>query len=115
MVPYRKSVYLDQSTKIKDKFQQHLKLKGAVAPKAPILLGIEDTERFLLLYHSFKENRKNLLAGVNDILKAHGKPEDLNENILQILLYGDKNLPLEANELVLSLTIKYLLETKLFD
>ena len=42
------------------------------------------------------------------------KSEGLNGNILQILLYGDKYLPLEANKLILNLTIKYLLETKRF-
>ena len=76
--------------------------------------GIEDTEQFLLLCHSFEENRRNLLVGVNDILKAHGKAEGLNENILQILLYGDKDLPLEANKLILNLTVKYLFEPKRF-
>ena len=81
----------------------------------PVNDGIEDTEHFLLLCHPFKENRRNLLVGVNDILKAHGKPEGLNDNILQILLYGDKDLALEAKKLILNLTIKYLLETKRFD
>ena len=86
----------------------------SISPMCPAHDGIEDTEHFLLC-HSFEENRRNLLAGVNDILKAHGKAEGLNENILQILLYGDKDLPLEANKLILNLTIKYLFETKRFD
>ena len=80
----------------------------------PVNDGIEDTEHFLLLCHSFKENRRNLLAGVSDILKAHGKSQGLNDNVLQILLYGDKKLLLEANNLILNLTIKYLLETERF-
>ena len=54
-----------------------------------------------------KEKRRNLLVSVNDILKANGKPKDLNDNILQILLYGDKDLPLEANKQILNLTIKH--------
>ena len=77
--------------------------------------GIEDTEHFLLLCHSFEENRRNLLACVNDILKAYGKAEGLNGNILQILLYGDKDLPLEANKLILNLTMKYMFDTIRFD
>ena len=59
---------------------------------------IEDTEHFLLLYHSFKEDRRNLLAGSNDILKTHGKPEGLNDNIVQILLNRDEGLPLTAKK-----------------
>ena len=88
---------------------------GSISVMCPANDGIEDTEHYLLLCHSFKVNRRTLLAGVNDILIVHGKPEGLNDNILQILLCGDKDLPLKANKLILNLTIKYLLETKRFD
>ena len=77
--------------------------------------GIGDTEHFLLLCHSFKESRRSLLAVVKNVLEAYVKPEALDSNILNILLYGNEDFPLEANELILSLTIKYLLETKRFD
>ena len=81
----------------------------------PINDGIEDTEHLLLLCSSFTEYRRSLLAGANDVLQTHGYSESLNSNILQILLYGDKNLPLEANALILNLTIKFILETERFD
>ena len=43
----------------------------SISPMCPAHDGIEDAEHFLLLCHSFEENRRNLLASVNDILKAH--------------------------------------------
>ena len=55
----------------------------SIGPMCSAHDGIEDTEHFVLLCHSFEENRRNLLAGANEILKAHGKAEGLNENILQ--------------------------------
>ena len=77
--------------------------------------GIENTEHFLLLCHSFDNKRRSLPAGVNEIFKAVGNIVGLNESLLQILLYGDKNLSDDANKQILDLTIKYILETKRFD
>ena len=77
--------------------------------------GIEDTEHFLLLCNSFIEQRQNLLAGVNDVLEACGYSEAPDNNILQLLLYGNKNLPLEANRLILNVTMNYIFETERFD
>ena len=77
--------------------------------------GIEDTEHFLLLCHSVDNNRRSLLAGVNEIYKAVGNIVGPNESLLQILLYGDKNLSEDVNKQILDLTIKYILETKRFD
>ena len=77
--------------------------------------GIEDTKHFLLLCHSFNNNRRSLLAGVNEVFKAVGNIVGPNDNLLQILLYRDKNLSENANKQILDLTIKYILETKCFD
>ena len=44
--------------------------------------GIEDTEHFLLLCHSFENNRRSLLAGVNEIVKAAGNVVGLHESLL---------------------------------
>ena len=55
----------------------------------------------------------SLLAGVNDVLRACGHSESADINMLQLLLYGNKNLPLEANKMILNLTIKYISETEL--
>ena len=77
--------------------------------------GIEDTEHFLLFCKSFTEHRHNLLAGVNDVLEAYGYSEVPDNNTLQFLLYGNKNLPLEANRLILNATMNYIFETERFD
>ena len=77
--------------------------------------GIEDTAHCLLLCSSFTENRCSLLAGANDVLQTYGCSESLGSNILQLLLHGDKYLPLEANTLILNLTIKFIVETGRFD
>ena len=69
---------------------------------------------YLLLCNSFREQRCSLLAGVNDVLKACGHSESAYINMLQLLLYENKYLPLEANKLILDLTIKYISETERF-
>ena len=74
-----------------------------------------EKEHFLLLCNSFTEHRHNLLTGVNDVLEAYGYSEAPENNILQLLLYGNKNLPLEANRLILNATMNYIFETERFD
>ena len=86
-----------------------------VSPMCPANDGIEDTEHFLLLCHSFNNNRCSLLAGVNEVFKAVGNIVGPNDNLLPILLYVDKKLSENANKQILDLTIKYILETKRFD
>ena len=46
--------------------------KDTINPMCPVNDGIEDTEHYLLLCNSFREQRCSLLAGVNDVLKACG-------------------------------------------
>ena len=77
--------------------------------------GIEDKEHFLLLCNSSTEQRHDILAGVNDVLEAYGYSEAPDNSILQLLLYGNKNLPLEANRLILNATMNYIFETERFD
>ena len=89
--------------------------QDTVNPMCSINDGIEDTEHFLLLCNSFTEQRHDLLAGVNDLLEAYGYSEALDNNILQLLLYGNKNFPLEANRLILNATMNYIFETERFD
>ena len=60
------------------------------------------------------QQRCSLLAGVNNVLRACGHSESADINMLQLLLYGNKNLPLEANKMILYLTIKYISETERF-
>ena len=73
------------------------------------------TIHFLLLCNSFTEYRRSLLASANDVLQTYGYSEAPGNNIWHLLLYGDENLPLEVNALILNLTIKFILETERFD
>ena len=86
-----------------------------VSPMCPANDGIENTEHFLLLCHSCNNNRHSPLTGVNEVFKAVGNIVGPNDTLLQILIYGDKNLSENANKQILDLTIKYILETKRFD
>ena len=84
--------------------------------KSSIILKLpKSTERFLLLSNSFMEHRRSLLASVNVVLEAYGYSEALDINILQLLPYGNKNLHLEANRLILNATMNYIFETERFD
>ena len=56
----------------------------------------------------------SLLAGVNHVLEACGYSEAANINTLQLPLYGNKNLPLEANKIILNVTVKYISEKERF-
>ena len=67
--------------------------KDTINPMCPVNDGIEDTEHFLLLCNSFREQRFSLLAGVNDVLEACGHSESADINMLQILPNGNKHLP----------------------
>ena len=88
--------------------------KDTINPMCPVNDGIEDTEHFLLRCNSLREQRCSLLAGVNDVLEACGHSESADINMLQLLLHGNKNLPLEANKLTSNPTIKYISETERF-
>ena len=73
--------------------------------KSETFLCIEDTEHFSLLCNSLRKLICSLLAGVNDALDAFRYFKSADINILQPLLYGNKNLPLKANEIILKLGI----------
>ena len=94
------------------KFQHNL--KDTINSMCPVDDGIEYTEHFLLLCNAFRVERCSLLAGVNDVLEDYGFSEGADTKMLQLLLYGKKNLPLEANKIILNLTIKYISEKERF-
>ena len=84
----------------------------AISPMCPVNDGPEDTEHYLLLCRSFNEQRHNLLASVLPVLHSFNKSDVPNPTLLQILLYGDKNLPFEVNKFILKSTISYILRTE---
>ena len=78
--------------------------------------GIEDTEHFLLLCPSFDVQRRHLLAGVSVLLRQFVEINSLSNDVLvQILLYGDKNLSNEINKSILKLTLVFIHNTGRFD
>ena len=66
--------------------------------------GIETMEHFLLLCQSFEVERRNLLAGVVELLQPYGYSNLPNEVLAQLLLYGDKDLPNSLNTSVIILS-----------
>ena len=77
--------------------------------------GIEDTEHFLLLCPSFEVPRRDLLAGVFALLRPYGFITNSNKVLMQILLYGDKDLPNDLNKGILLLTLSFIHKTGRLD
>ena len=74
--------------------------------------GIEDTEHFLLLCPSFDIQRRHLLAGVSVLLRLFVEINSLpSEFLVQILLYGVKNLSNEINKSIIELTLYFIYNT----
>ena len=88
--------------------------KDTINPISPVNDAIEDKEHFLLLSDSFRERRCSLLVGVNDVPEDYGYFKGGDTTMLHILQYGNKNLPLEANKIILNLTMKYISGTEGF-
>ena len=78
--------------------------------------GIEDTEHFLLLCPSFDVQRRDLLAGIVELLRPSVQIANLsNDALMQLLLYGDQDLSNELNKNILELTLRFIHETGRFD
>ena len=77
--------------------------------------GIEDTEHFLLHCPSFNIQRRDLLAGVSVVLQPLVQINTLSNVLVQLLMYGDKNLSSDVNKHVLELTLNFIHKTGRFD
>ena len=81
-------------------------------PMCPTNDGIEDTEHFLLLCPSFDIHRRDLLAGVSELLRPFVQINTLPNNVLvQYLLYGNKELSDDVNKNLLKLTLNFIHKT----
>ena len=86
--------------------------RDTINPMCPTNDGIEDTEHFLLLCPSFDTQRRDLLAGVSELLQPLAQIDSLSRNVLlQLLLYGDKDFPDDVNKIILQLTIDFIHKT----
>ena len=78
--------------------------------------GIEDTEHFLLLCPSFDAQRRDLFAGIVELIRPFIQITDLsNDSLIQLLLYGDQDLTDDLNRNILELTLRFIYETGRFD
>ena len=78
--------------------------------------GVEDTEHFLLLCLSFDDQRRDLLAGIEELLRPFVQIANLsNDALTHLLLYGDKDLSCEVNRDILRLILHFIRETGQFD
>ena len=77
---------------------------------------VEDTEHFLLLCPSFDDQRRDLLTGIEQLLRPFVQIANLSNNaVTQLLPYGDKDLSCEVNRDILRLTVRFIRETGRFD
>ena len=78
--------------------------------------SVEDTEHFLLLCPSCDDQRRDLLAGIEELLRPFVPIANLsNDALTQLLLYGDKDLSCEVNRDILRLTVSFIRGTGQFD
>ena len=89
--------------------------RDTINPLCPSNDGIEDTEHFLLLCPSFAVPRRGLLTGVLALLRPYGYVSNSNEALMQVLLYGDKNLPNDLNKSILLLILNFIHQTGRLD
>ena len=78
--------------------------------------GTEDTEHSLLLCLSFDLQRRDLLAGLVELLGPFVQIANLsNDALTQLLLYGDQDLSNDLNKHILELSLRFIHETGRFD
>ena len=77
--------------------------------------GVETTEHFLLACRFFYTERVSLLALLNPfIVKVYPQTPITNLETTKILLYGDEKLNPQENKIILTETIKYIVNTERF-
>ena len=82
----------------------------------PANYGVEDTEHYLLTCPSFDSQRQDLLAGASPILQPFFDINGLSNNdLVQLLLYGDKKFTNDANKNIIQLTLDFIHKTGRFD
>ena len=91
-------------------------LRDIINPMCPASDGIEDTEHFLLFCPSFDAQRRDLFAGIVELIRPFRQITDLsNDSLTQLLSYGDQDLSNELNRNILELTLRFIHETGRFD
>ena len=89
--------------------------RDTINPMCPTNDGIEDTEHFLLLCPSFVMHRRDLLTNVLSLVRPFGYISLSNKDLIQLLLFGGKDLTNELNRKIIELTLHYINNTGRFD
>ena len=90
--------------------------RDTINPMCPTSDGIEDTEHYLLLCPTFDAQRRDLFAGIVELIRPFRQITDLsNDSLTQLLLYGDQDLSTELNRNILELTLRFIHDTGRFD
>ena len=96
------------------KFQHNF--KDIINPMCPTNDGIEDTEHFLLLCPSFDNQRQQLLASISVAVRPYIQLNNVsNHDLMNLLLYGDEDLPSDTNKRVLEYTLHFTHDTGRFN
>ena len=96
------------------KFQHNF--KEIINPMCPTNDGIEDTEHFLLLCPSFDNQRQQLLASISVAVRPYIQLHKVsNHDLMNLLLYGDEDLPSDTNKRVLEYTLNFIHDTGRFN
>ena len=74
--------------------------------------SIENTEHSLLLCPAFEIQHQDILAGIRPFVQINSL---LNNILVEILWYGDKDFCDDVNKTILEFTIKFINETGRFD
>ena len=88
-------------------------LKDCINPLCSFSLEVENTLHFFLHYHHYSTFRMGPMNRVNQIDKKFSYSSD--DNKVSLLLYGDSRFHDKKNNFILSASIIYILETKIFD
>ena len=84
-------------------------------PLCPSNDGVEDTEHYMLFYHTYDAQRCYLLGRVNGILLSHGLANPSNNELVDIILCGHKHLSFTSNASILTATLEYIKATEHFE
>ena len=110
------STYTNQYTCKSNKIESHLPVNYVNLLLASLSShakerndGIKDTEHLLLLCPSFNILRRDLLAGVSNLLRPFPQSNSFsNSALIQLLLYGNKDLSEDIDKDILQLTLNFI-------
>ena len=82
----------------------------------PASAGIEDMKHSLLLCLAFDAQRRDLFAGIVELLQSFVQITDLsNDALMQCLLRGDQGFSHNLDRNILELTLRFIHETDRFE